>query len=77
MSHYRPCVTADSACNAAGLGFSGYSKLGYAQWDLVTGVEIITIEASSLTIVTQSSYPSYIVWYQHEDNGEWLEHHYK
>ena len=43
-------MIADSACNAAGLGFSGYNKLGYAQWDLVTGVDVIAIEVSILRI---------------------------
>ena len=34
----------DSACNAAGLGFNGYNQLGYARWDLVTGVDIWAFE---------------------------------
>ena len=42
------CITVDSACNAAGLGFSGYDKLGYAQWDLVSAVDIFAVEASGL-----------------------------
>ena len=41
-----PHVTADSACNAAGLGFSGYDKFGHPQWDLVSSVDIIAIEVS-------------------------------
>ena len=37
-------VLVDSACNAAGLGFNGYNELGYARWDLVTGVDIFAFE---------------------------------
>ena len=53
----EPCITfklhaldtnkfsaVDSACNAAGLGFNGYNQLGYARWDLVTGVDIWAFE---------------------------------
>lgn len=35
---------ADSGCNAAGLGFSGYNKLGYAQWDIASGMDVFAIE---------------------------------
>ena len=38
------CSAVDSACNAAGLGFNGYNELGYARWDLVTGVDIVGFE---------------------------------
>lgn len=34
----------DSACNAAGLGFSGYNKLGYAEWNLVSSVDVFAFE---------------------------------
>jgi len=37
-------MIADSGCNAAGLGFSGYNKLGYAQWDLASGMDVFGIE---------------------------------
>ena len=71
--------TADSACNAAGLGFSGYSKLGYAQWDLVTGVDVIAIEVRIFQI--SNDYIVYcsssIVWIKFTVNGEWVEHHHK
>ena len=36
----------DSASNAAGLGFAGYNKLGYAEWNLVSGADIFAFEVS-------------------------------
>ena len=35
--------TVDSACNAAGLGFAWYNKLGHAEWNLVSGVDILPL----------------------------------
>jgi len=34
----------DGICNSAGFGYNGYNQLGYAQWDLVTGVDIWAFE---------------------------------
>ncbi|XP_065897964.1 lysophospholipid acyltransferase 2-like isoform X2 [Dysidea avara] len=42
--YYFIWLMMDSACNAAGLGFNGYNELGYARWDLVTGVDIFAFE---------------------------------
>ncbi|XP_065897965.1 lysophospholipid acyltransferase 6-like [Dysidea avara] len=42
--YYFGWLIVDSVCNSAGLGFNGYNKLGYAQWDLVTGMDIWAFE---------------------------------
>lgn len=36
--------TAEAACNASGLGFTGYNEKGVAQWDMVTGMNVIGVE---------------------------------
>ncbi|XP_065897967.1 lysophospholipid acyltransferase 6-like isoform X2 [Dysidea avara] len=42
--YYFIWIMSDSGCNAAGLGFSGYNKLGYAQWDIASGMDVFGIE---------------------------------
>ena len=55
------CCAVDSACNAAGLGFAGYNKLGYAEWNLVSGVDIFAFEVSHITGKFDASFVS-TVW---------------
>ena len=41
---YHSLFTAEAACNASGLGFTGYNEKGVAQWDMVTGMNVIGVE---------------------------------
>lgn len=43
-SYYFVWLIIDCACNAAGLGFAGYNNLGYAQWNLISGVDVFAFE---------------------------------
>ena len=44
VKYYIAWTLADLVSNASGLGFNGYDDNGDAKWNLVTGVNIVTIE---------------------------------
>jgi len=58
LYYYNICCIVDSVCNSAGLGFNGYNKLGYAQWDLVSGMDIWAFEVRNLRSTSALLYNS-------------------
>lgn len=44
--YYHAWTLGEAICNAAGFGFNGYTSDGKARWNLLTNVDILTIETS-------------------------------
>jgi len=44
LKFYLAWILADAVNNASGLGFDGYDSNGNAKWDLVSNVDIISLE---------------------------------
>lgn len=44
---YHAWLLADAICNNSGLGFTGYSKEGYPQWDLISNIHVLQFELAS------------------------------
>lgn len=45
--YYHAWILGEAVCNAAGFGFNGYTNDGKARWNLISNVDIVTIETST------------------------------
>lgn len=45
--YYHAWILGEAICNAAGFGFNGYTNDGKARWNLISNVDIVTIETST------------------------------
>lgn len=45
--YYHAWTLGEAICNAAGFGFNGYTSDGKARWNLISNVDIVTIETST------------------------------
>uniref|UniRef100_A0A1E1X484 Putative conserved plasma membrane protein n=1 Tax=Amblyomma aureolatum TaxID=187763 RepID=A0A1E1X484_9ACAR len=45
--YYHAWILGEAICNAAGFGFNGYTSDGKARWNLISNVDIVTIETST------------------------------
>ncbi|KAH9372513.1 hypothetical protein HPB48_017829 [Haemaphysalis longicornis] len=45
--YYHAWTLGEAVCNAAGFGFNGYTNDGKARWNLISNVDIVTIETST------------------------------
>lgn len=48
FKYYHAWLLADAICNASGLGFNGYDAKGRARWDLISNVDVLKFEVSTL-----------------------------
>jgi hypothetical protein len=49
FKYYHAWLLADAICNASGLGFNGYDAKGRARWDLISNVDVLKFEVSTVT----------------------------
>ena len=48
FKYYHAWLLADAICNASGLGFNGYDAKGRARWDLISNVDVLKFEVSTV-----------------------------
>jgi Predicted membrane protein len=48
FKYYHAWLLSDAICNASGLGFNGYDAKGRARWDLISNVDVLKFEVSTV-----------------------------
>lgn len=48
FKYYHAWLLADAICNNSGLGFNGYESDGNPKWDMISNINVISFEVSSL-----------------------------
>lgn len=48
FKYYHAWLLADAICNNSGLGFTGYDKDGNANWDLISNINVLGFEVSTI-----------------------------
>jgi hypothetical protein len=61
FKYYHAWLLADAICNASGLGFNGYDADGTARWDLISNVDVVKFEVS--TVSENTGFLSIVLFY--------------